>query len=106
MVVHCILATDMGMHDDYVQRIERQGDYWHNNDIDLNDEFEKDQERLTICGALIKCADIGNCVCIDYIFTHTHWLFFFPFLLSYIFIYSHTLEFFFYFVLGTTFHSS
>ena len=63
MVVHCILATDMGMHDDYVQRIEKQADHWHNHDIDLNNESEKDQERLTICGALIKCADIGNCVC-------------------------------------------
>ncbi|KAI7848061.1 hypothetical protein BDC45DRAFT_326020 [Circinella umbellata] len=61
MVVHCILATDMGMHDDYVQRIEKQADHWHNHDIDLNNESEKDQERLTICGALIKCADIGNC---------------------------------------------
>ncbi|KAI9258036.1 hypothetical protein BDA99DRAFT_515078 [Phascolomyces articulosus] len=61
VVVHCILATDMGMHDDYVQRIEKQAKNWHDYNVNLHDDSVKEQERLTICGALIKCADIGNC---------------------------------------------
>ncbi|KAI8142332.1 hypothetical protein BJV82DRAFT_616373 [Fennellomyces sp. T-0311] len=61
MVVHCILATDMSMHDDYVQRIENQAEQWRNQEIDFEDENSLVQQRLTLCGALIKCADIGNC---------------------------------------------
>ncbi|KAI9497969.1 hypothetical protein BDB00DRAFT_802838 [Zychaea mexicana] len=60
-VVQSILATDMSMHDDYVQRIEHQADRLRNHGIDLDNESAVEQERLTVCGALIKCADIGNC---------------------------------------------
>lgn len=62
VVLHSILATDMSMHDEYVRRVEEQAEAWKNDDIDINNEQVCDQERLTLCGAIIKCADIGNCV--------------------------------------------
>lgn len=62
VVIHSILATDMSMHDEYVRRVEEQAEAWKNDDIDISNKEVCDRERLTLCGALIKCADIGNCV--------------------------------------------
>lgn len=61
-VVHSILATDMGLHGEYVAKINDQLKRLRTKGLDLSDEAACDQERLIICGALIKCADIGNCV--------------------------------------------
>ncbi|CDH59076.1 high affinity camp [Lichtheimia corymbifera JMRC:FSU:9682] len=61
VVIHSILATDMSMHDEYVRRVEEQAEAWKNDDIDISNKEVCDRERLTLCGALIKCADIGNC---------------------------------------------
>ncbi|KAI9313040.1 hypothetical protein BX666DRAFT_1864726, partial [Dichotomocladium elegans] len=61
IIVSSILATDMAMHDEYVQQIEQQAEKWHSNELNLDDEAVRDRERLTLCGALIKCADISNC---------------------------------------------
>lgn len=52
----------MSMHDEYVRRVEEQAEAWKNDDIDITNKEVCDRERLTLCGALIKCADIGNCV--------------------------------------------
>jgi len=60
-VVHSILATDMGLHGDYVAKINDQFKRLRTKGLDLSDDAACDQERLIICGALIKCADIGNC---------------------------------------------
>jgi hypothetical protein len=60
-VVHSILATDMGLHGEYVAKINDQLERLRTKGLDMNDEAACDQERLLICGALIKCADIGNC---------------------------------------------
>lgn len=52
----------MGMHDEYVQRLIDQSNRLHRHDIDFNDEVTRSHERFLICGAIIKCADISNCV--------------------------------------------
>lgn len=60
LVVHCILMTDMSLHDDFVHSIEEQSMRIHTTD--LQNEVVANTEREIICGAIIKCADIGNCV--------------------------------------------
>ncbi|KAG0309945.1 3',5'-cyclic-nucleotide phosphodiesterase [Dissophora globulifera] len=66
MVVSTILATDMGLHFDYVGKIREQterirargmpgGDVPKSNQASIDE-----QERLVLCGTLIKCADISN----------------------------------------------
>ncbi|KAI8600915.1 hypothetical protein EDD21DRAFT_121433 [Dissophora ornata] len=66
MVVSTILATDMGLHFDYVGKIKEQterirlrglpgGDAPKHNQASIDE-----QERLVLCGTLIKCADISN----------------------------------------------
>jgi hypothetical protein len=66
MVVSTILATDMGLHFDYVGKIKEQterlrqrampgGDVPKPNQASIDE-----QERLVLCGTLIKCADISN----------------------------------------------
>ncbi|KAI9014000.1 hypothetical protein CLU79DRAFT_871073 [Phycomyces nitens] len=61
VVVSSILATDMGRHDEYVKKVEEQSIRLKSNGINFQDENQCEQERLIICGALIKCADISNC---------------------------------------------
>ncbi|KAG0184525.1 3',5'-cyclic-nucleotide phosphodiesterase [Apophysomyces sp. BC1034] len=59
-VVHCILATDMGLHGDYVKRIKEQAERIRGDGLNFLDTSVCDKDRLTLCTALIKCADISN----------------------------------------------
>ncbi|KAI8334442.1 hypothetical protein BC941DRAFT_432989 [Chlamydoabsidia padenii] len=61
IVVQSILATDMGLHDDYVNRIQRQQERLYASPIDASNEDQAEDEIILICGSLIKCADISNC---------------------------------------------
>ena len=63
LMISSILATDMGVHSDYMQQLghlqekahESQGiDGWAPKDIEAF--------RVLTCGLLIKCADISNVV--------------------------------------------
>jgi hypothetical protein len=54
-VVTSILATDMSLHLDYVSKIQDQAIRFKNNNLQA-----EEQERLLLCSALIKCADISN----------------------------------------------
>jgi 3',5'-cyclic-nucleotide phosphodiesterase len=65
LLISSILATDMGVHSDYMQQLgnlqekiheSQTTDGWAPKDVDA---FRK----LT-CGLLIKCADISNVVCV------------------------------------------
>lgn len=62
IVVNSILATDMSLHDDYVQKINDQAKRIRENAIDTTDNAAVEREKIILCGALIKCADISNCV--------------------------------------------
>ncbi|KAI8074002.1 hypothetical protein BC940DRAFT_78359 [Gongronella butleri] len=55
-VVTSILATDMSLHNDYVAKFKEQTFRLRNSTSALDD----DQERLLLCSAIIKCADISN----------------------------------------------
>lgn len=58
IVVHSILCTDMGCHQDYLTDIIQVTK-------ELNDETKilgEKEERLVLCSAIMKCADISNCV--------------------------------------------
>lgn len=68
MVVSTILATDMGLHFDYVGKIKEQTERLQlrnmpgGNVPKPNQASIDEQERLVLCGTLIKCADISNAV--------------------------------------------
>lgn len=62
IIVKSILATDMGLHNEYVLKIQDQKNRLDKQTIDLNNHEQKENELVTIYGALIKCADISNCV--------------------------------------------
>lgn len=59
-VVTSILATDMSLHSEYVEKINTQGPRIVTR-LNLN-ESEREKDRLLLCSALIKCADISNVV--------------------------------------------
>ncbi|KAJ2956893.1 hypothetical protein NQZ79_g7302 [Umbelopsis isabellina] len=60
-IVHVILATDMGLHNDYVAKFRDQADRLKNGrPLDLSDEAACERERTLLFSAIIKCADIGN----------------------------------------------
>ncbi|KAF8943989.1 3',5'-cyclic-nucleotide phosphodiesterase [Haplosporangium gracile] len=65
-VVSTILATDMGLHFDYVGKIKEQTERLRlrnmpgGNIPKPNQASIDEQERLVLCGSLIKCADISN----------------------------------------------
>jgi hypothetical protein len=61
IVVNSILATDMSMHDEYVEKIKLQATRIKENQIDWNDKSTREKEKILLCSALIKCADISNC---------------------------------------------
>src|SRR5271169_5153067 len=63
MMISSILATDMGVHSDYIQRLGQLQEKIH--DSNTTDSWSpKDVEifRVLTCGLLIKCADISNVV--------------------------------------------
>jgi hypothetical protein len=52
----------MSMHDEYVIKIKDQAERFKANGIDFSDRTACEKEKILLCGALIKCADISNCV--------------------------------------------
>ncbi|KAG0253592.1 3',5'-cyclic-nucleotide phosphodiesterase, partial [Mortierella polycephala] len=66
MVVSTILATDMGLHFDYVGKIKEQTERLRLRNLPggnvpkPNQASIDEQERLVLCGTIIKCADISN----------------------------------------------
>ncbi|KAI8098956.1 uncharacterized protein BX664DRAFT_309976 [Halteromyces radiatus] len=61
IIVQSILATDMGLHDDYVNKIQAQKTRLDLQPVDVKDQEQAENEIILICGSLIKCADISNC---------------------------------------------
>ena len=63
LMISSILATDMGLHFDYIKQLGNlQEKLQVNNDIDgWNGRFTEEQRSLA-CSLLIKCADISNVV--------------------------------------------
>ncbi|KAG2213517.1 hypothetical protein INT47_009191 [Mucor saturninus] len=57
IVVHSILCTDMGCHQDYLASIIQTTREINEHARTLSQE----EERLVLCSAIMKCADISNC---------------------------------------------
>ncbi|KAL1916756.1 uncharacterized protein VTP21DRAFT_5460 [Calcarisporiella thermophila] len=57
IITSSVLATDMALHWDYISKLKDQINRFKAE----GEPADMEQERLLICGALIKCADISNC---------------------------------------------
>lgn len=61
LMISTILATDMGIHSDYMQQLGNLQERIHETkDTDGWTPKDKDSFRILTCGLLIKCADISN----------------------------------------------
>ncbi|KAG1444680.1 hypothetical protein G6F56_010196 [Rhizopus delemar] len=60
IVISSILATDMAFHAEYVEKIKAQAKRLESVDINTLDFATREKERLLLCSALVKCADISN----------------------------------------------
>ena len=63
LMISTILATDMGVHADYMQQMGNLQERIHQKDsTDGWAPKDKDAFRILTCGLIIKCADISNVV--------------------------------------------
>jgi len=66
LMINSILATDMGLHFDYMKRMGQLEEKFHENKngTDGWNGRMMEEHRTLACSLLIKCADISNVVCI------------------------------------------
>ena len=57
LLLDTVLATDMGVHKDFMDRFGRL--------MENPQTFSVSEARTLLCQALIKCADISNPVCLN-----------------------------------------
>jgi 3',5'-cyclic-nucleotide phosphodiesterase len=66
LLINTILATDMGVHFDYMKKLAQLQQTFHDGDeaglVDGCDSRALDEWRTLACSLLIKCADISNVV--------------------------------------------
>jgi hypothetical protein len=66
LMISSILATDMGLHFDYMKRLgDTQEKLQANNSVDGWNGRQLEEQRALACSLLIKCADISNVVRTD-----------------------------------------
>jgi 3',5'-cyclic-nucleotide phosphodiesterase len=66
LMISSILATDMGLHFDYMKRLGHLQEKLHENGgTDGWNGRLLEEQRTLACSLLIKCADISNVVCIS-----------------------------------------
>lgn len=66
LMISSILATDMGVHSDYMQQLGNLQEKIHESKVtDGWTPKDIDQYRNLTCGLLIKCADISNVVSVS-----------------------------------------
>jgi hypothetical protein len=64
LMISSILATDMGLHFDYMKKLEcLQSKLRENNSTEGWDACMVDEQKALACALLMKCADISNVVC-------------------------------------------
>ena len=65
LMINSILATDMGLHFDYMKKLGFLQEKLHENKgTDGWNGRLLEEQRTLACSLLIKCADISNVVCI------------------------------------------
>lgn len=52
----------MALHNEYVDKIKEQAKRLHSIDLNQLNRSTAEKERILLCSALIKCADISNVV--------------------------------------------
>jgi hypothetical protein len=57
-----VLATDMSLHFAWIARLKEFG-----SSIETHDESSEEDDRIMLCQAIIKCADISNPVSLVFI---------------------------------------
>ena len=63
LMISSILATDMGLHFDYMKKLEElKKKLCESNTIDGWDSRMIEEQKALACSLLIKCADISNVV--------------------------------------------
>ena len=63
LMISSILATDMGLHFDYMKKMgDLQEKLGHNNSIEGWNGRQLEENKALACSLLIKCADISNVV--------------------------------------------
>lgn len=66
LMISSILATDMGLHFDYMKKLGDLQERLHeNNSTDAWNGRMLEEQTALACALLIKCADISNVVCIS-----------------------------------------
>ncbi|ORE02450.1 HD-domain/PDEase-like protein [Rhizopus microsporus var. microsporus] len=60
IIISSILSTDMALHNEYVDKIKEQAKRLHSIDLNQLNRSTAEKERILLCSALIKCADISN----------------------------------------------
>lgn len=64
LMISSILATDMGLHNKFIESMNRlQERYRNEKNVDEWSSQNIDEYRTLLCGLIIKCADISNVVC-------------------------------------------
>jgi 3',5'-cyclic-nucleotide phosphodiesterase len=66
LMISSILATDMGLHFDYMKKLGWMQEKLHANGGSSTDGWNGrllEEQRALVCSLLIKCADISNVVC-------------------------------------------
>jgi hypothetical protein len=65
LMISSILATDMGLHFDYMKKLgDVQERLQANNSADGWNGRQIEENKSLACSLLIKCADISNVVCL------------------------------------------
>lgn len=62
VIVNGILCTDMSCHQEHVDKTKRQIERLRSNTLGLDTEVAQNRECILVCNAIMKCADISNCV--------------------------------------------
>lgn len=68
-MINTILATDMGLHAQYMLQLAKLSEFMAANGNSLDETVPKvtEEYRELVCCLLIKCADICNVVCLKFI---------------------------------------
>lgn len=65
MMIDMILATDMGLHFEYMGKLEKLEKKYRKEVVSKWDDKTKAENKNLLCALLVKCADISNVVSIS-----------------------------------------
>lgn len=72
LMISSILATDMGIHGDYMEQLHALKNKYATEDVKSWSPKDLEENQRTLCGLIIKCADISNVVCLLLLCLHLY----------------------------------